>query len=87
MRQLLYELSGDERLYGAHNDEEAELGEQITMCDFIDRLEEKGKVEGKLELLADLIADGTLTIKQAAEKMSMTVTKFKSAAKKLGICL
>ena len=61
------------------------------MCDFIDRLEEKGKVEGKvegkLELLADLIADGTLTIKQAAERVGMTVAKFKATAKKLGICL
>lgn len=87
MWQLLYELSGDERLYGAYSDEEAEQGEQITMCDFIDRLEEKGKVEGKLELLADLIADGTLTIKQAAERVGMTVAKFKATAKKLGICL
>lgn len=48
---------------------------------------EEGRIEGKIELLADLIEDGTLTIKQAAEKMSMTVTKFKATAKKLGICL
>lgn len=70
MRQLLYELSGDERLYRAHNDEEAELGEQITMCDIIDRLEEegriKGKAEGKLDTLADLVKDGILTLQQAA---------------------
>ena len=57
------------------------------MCDFIDRLEEEGEVKGQIKLLASLINDGTLTLKQAAEKMSMTVAKFKSAAKKLGICL
>ena len=48
---------------------------------------EEGRIEGKIELLADLIEDGTLSIKQAADKMSMTVAKFKSTAKKLGICL
>ena len=53
------------------------------MCDFIDRLEEKGKVEGKLELLADLIADGTLTIKQAAERVGMTVLSSKPLLRNL----
>ena len=95
MRQLFYELSNDKRVWEAYTDEEAAEGERITMCEFIDRLEEEGRIkgkaegraEGKIELLADLIEDGTLSIKQAADKMSMTVAKFKSTAKKLGICL
>lgn len=87
MRQLLYELSGDERLYGAYSDEEAEQGEQITMCEFIDRLQEEGKTKIQMQLLADLVKDGLLSLQQAAERVGMTVAKFKATAKKLGICL
>lgn len=58
-------------------------GEELTVCKLVDRLEENGQIK----LLASLINDGTLTLKQAAEKMSMTVAKFKATAKKLGICL
>lgn len=46
------------------------------MCKLVDRLEENGQIK----LLASLINDGTLTLKQAAEKMSMTVAKFKATA-------
>ena len=59
------------------------------MCEFIDKLEEKGeargKVKGQLELLSNLIKDGVLTLKQAAERMGMSVTKFKAAIKELAI--
>ena len=81
-------ILGDAKIMDICNFENENVeGEELTVCKLVDRLEEKGKVEGKLELLADLIADGTLTIKQAAERVGMTVAKFKATAKKLGICL
>ena len=44
---------------------------------------EKGKIKGQLELLTSLIKDGVLTLKQAAERMNMSVTKFKALTKEL----
>ena len=44
---------------------------------------EKGIEKGKVITLADLVKDGILTLKQAAERMGMTVTKFKAAMKEL----
>ena len=51
------------------------------MCEFIDKLEAKGEVKGQLKLLAELVKNGILTLKQAAEKMGMSVAKFKAATK------
>ena len=53
------------------------------MCDFYDKLEAQGKVKGQLKLLAELVKDGILTLKQAAERMGMSVAKFKAATKEL----
>ncbi len=55
------------------------------MCDFYDKLEAQGKVKGQLKLLAELVKDENLTLKQAAERMGMTVTKFKAAMKEVAI--
>ena len=57
------------------------------MCDFYDKLEnigfEKGLEKGKVSALAELVKDGILTLKQAAERMGMSVAKFKAATKEL----
>lgn len=53
------------------------------MCDFYDKLEAQGKVKGQLKLLAELVKDEILTLKQAAERMGMTVAKFKAAMKEV----
>ena len=57
------------------------------MCEFFDKLEAKGEargeVKGQLKLLTSLIKDGVLTLKQAAERMGMTVAKFKAAMKEV----
>lgn len=51
MRQLFYELSNDKRVWEAYTDEEAAEGERITMCEFIDRLEEEeGEENGNLSI-------------------------------------
>ena len=42
---LLYAMSGDERVYEAVNNHDDE-GDNITMCEFIDRLREEGIEKG-----------------------------------------
>ena len=42
---LLYAMSGDERVYEAVNNHDDE-GDNITMCEFIDRLREEGVEKG-----------------------------------------
>ena len=62
-------------------------GKPVTMCEVLDRIEnrgiEKGIEKGKVLTLAELVNDGILTLKQAAERMGMTVTKFKAAMKEV----
>ena len=57
-----------------------------TFRDF-DREKDKEEFtkEGKLELLANMIKKGILSLKQAAEEMGMTVSQFKTAVKNLAI--
>ena len=57
-----------------------------TFRDF-DREKDKEEFtkEGKLELLANMIKKGILSLKQAAEEMGMTVSQFKTAIKNLAI--
>ena len=47
------------------------------MCDFYDKLENIGFEKGKVSTLAELVKDGILTLKQAAERMNISVAKFK----------
>ena len=64
-------------------------GKPVTMCEVLDRIEnrgiEEGKIKGQLELLTSLINKGLLTIQQAAKEMGMTVAKFKAAMKEVAI--
>ena len=46
---------------------------------------EEGRKEGKLELLTSMIKEGILTLKQAADKMNMTVPQFEEAVKNLAV--
>ena len=45
----------------------------------------EGRKEGKLELLTSMIKEGILTLKQAADKMNMTVPQFEEAVKNLAV--
>ena len=53
------------------------------MCEVLDRIENRGIEKGKVLTLAELVKDGILTLKQAAERMGLTVAKFKIAMKEL----
>ena len=45
----------------------------------------QGRDEGKIAAYAEMVADGTLTIEQAAKKLSMTVEAFKEAIEALKV--
>ncbi len=63
-----------------------DLDEVIRMTKtFIEREIENSEKKGKLELLTSMIKEGILTLKQAADKMNMTVPQFKTAVKKLAL--
>ena len=91
--QLIYALTNDERsleIVDELIDENEERG-GVDMCDFYDKLEnigfekgiEEGIEKGKVSALAELVKDGILTLKQAAERMGMTVAKFKATMKEI----
>ena len=58
-------------------------GKPVTMCEVLDKIENRGIEKGKVLTLAELVNDGILTLKQAAERMNMSVAKFKAATKEL----
>ena len=49
----------------------------------MDTARQEGIKEGKLELLVSMIKEGILTLKQAADKMNMTIPQFETAIKDL----
>jgi molybdenum cofactor biosynthesis enzyme len=53
------------------------------MCEVLDKIENRGIEKGKVLTLAELVIDGILTLKQAAERMGMTVAKFKATMKEI----
>lgn len=50
------------------------------MAKAIEKGEAKGRAEGKLDTLVELVKDGILTIADAAERANMTVTEFEAKA-------
>ena len=70
--------------------------EESNMCIAIEEIKEdgrkegikegikEGKIEGKFEAFLELIKDGIITIKQAAEKLNMSVASFKRQSAKYG---
>ena len=47
-----------------------------TMCEIMEKLRNEAKTEGKLETLFALVADGILTITEAAQRANMSETIF-----------
>ena len=74
-------LTGDDRFTPDTNLIESK-GKSVTMCEVLDKVENRGK----LKILYDLMKDGILSLQQAAEKMEMTESKFKAALKELEVC-
>ncbi len=55
---------------------------EVNMCkaidDMMEKRERKGRLEGKQEILMELVKDGLLSAKAAADKVSMSVDDFES---------
>ena len=75
-------LTGDER-FTPDSKLIEKKGKPVTMCEVLDRIENRGIEKGKISAFAELVKDGVLTLKQAAERMGMTVAKFKAAMKEV----
>ena len=54
-----------------------EKGQVRTMCDVAQRLEDKGRIEGRIEVLVTLVKSDSITIDAAAGVLKITTTEFK----------
>lgn len=58
-----------------------EKGQVRTMCDVAQRLEDKGRsegrIEGQIEVLVTLVKSGSITVDTAAGILKITTTEFK----------
>lgn len=64
-----------------HDDRFLEVQQQSeggvrTMCDVLERAEQKGIQEGKVNLLLDLVRDGQLSLQEAAKRAGLTEDEF-----------
>ena len=53
-----------------------EKGQGRTMCDVAQRLEDKGRNEGRIEVLVTLVKSGSITVDTAAGILKITTTEF-----------
>lgn len=69
-------LIGDSRYEYVAN-ELVKKGGAVTMCEVLERVESKGREEGRFKLLLELVSDGTITIQKAAETAGMDEAAFR----------
>ena len=50
-------------------------GKLVTMCEVLDRIENRGIEKGKVLTLAELVNDGILTLKQAADEAALLLSE------------
>ena len=55
------------------------------LSDTINKAEKEAEKKGKLETLLALVKDGILTLKQAAERMGISVAKLKKESEKFNL--
>lgn len=53
------------------------------MCEAIEKMMNDREKKGKVEVLAGLVKDGLLNVKDAAARLGMTLEDFEAAMKKL----
>ena len=51
--------------------------EHLSMCEYLDRIVEKGIEQGKMQVLYELVQDHTLSLAEAAGRVAMTEDEFK----------
>lgn len=54
-----------------------EKGQVRTMCEVAQRLEDKGRIEERIEVLVTLVKSGSITVDTAAVILKITTTEFK----------
>lgn len=52
---------------------------EINMCAAITGIKEESRIEGKIELLFDLVTEGLLSVQNAAKKADMTEEEFENS--------
>ena len=60
-------------------------GEKATMDTWLSDTINKAEKKGKIELLVNMIKEGVISLKQAAEQLGMSVEKFEKEAKGLAL--
>lgn len=80
--KLMKVLTGDSRYEDVAN-ELVKKGGAVTMCEVLERVELKGREEGRFKLLIELVSDGTITIQKAAETAGMDEATFREKMKEL----
>ena len=54
---------------------------KVDMCKAVEDMINDGRIEGKLEILINLVQDGILNIQDAAKRINMTEDEFKAKMK------
>ena len=62
-------------------------GENATMCDILNKAEEKGRNEGKISVFHDLIKQGLLTLEQAATSIGISTQELLAQFKQYNLNL
>ncbi len=57
--------------------------DEINMCEAIEKMMNDREKKGKVEVLAGLVKDSLLNVKDAAARLGMTLEDFEAAMKKL----
>ena len=63
--------------YGLPMSQQLEM-EVAAVCNLSDIVEERGKEQGRLETIYDLVQSGFLTLEQGAEKLNISVEKLRA---------
>ncbi len=69
-------MNGDHR-YEDILAQPGQKGKVKNMCDVAQRLEDRGRAEGRIEILISLCRSGDITIEVAAREMKITPEEFR----------
>ena len=82
---MLKILTGDDKYSIDDSIIDSMKGEKATMDTWLSDTINKAEKKGKIELLVNMIKEGVISLKQAAEQLGMSVEKFEKEAKGLAL--
>lgn len=74
--KMMSALTGDDRFKQIVNERRKGERKVKNMCEVLDRAEKKGKKEGKIELLVDLLKEKAIPFAKAVEKSGLSEKEF-----------